>query len=70
MLAKDVSGDGNADVVAGNSDGVAVMLGNGLGSFGTLQNYVIDAQPRSIAMADFNGDGELRDGQRYGPDQR
>jgi hypothetical protein len=59
VLAKDVSGDGKADLVATNGDGVTVRLGNGLGSFGSAQNYVVGSQPHSLALADFNKDGTI-----------
>jgi Calx-beta domain/FG-GAP-like repeat len=38
---------------------VSVLLGNGLGSFGAPQNFAAGSFPRSVALADFNLDGNL-----------
>jgi hypothetical protein len=62
VAAADFNGDGNPDVAAetpvilysGGNGGVAVLLGNGDGTF---QNYVLYAAgqyPNSLAVADFN----------------
>ena len=45
VTAGDVNGDGKADLVAANSDGVAVLLGNGLGSLRAAQIYAVGSQP-------------------------
>ena len=38
---------------------IAVLLGNGNGTFQTAKNYNTGVQPSSIQAADFNGDGKL-----------
>jgi Bacterial Ig-like domain (group 3)/FG-GAP-like repeat len=59
----DVNGDGKPDLVVMNEAGsVDVLLGNGNGTFQTAlitptPNANLEAQ--SLALADFNGDGEL-----------
>jgi hypothetical protein len=50
--------DGKLDLVVASSQ-VAVLLGNGDGTFQPAQNYAIPSAPRWVAVADFNGDGNL-----------
>jgi FG-GAP-like repeat/FG-GAP repeat len=57
MTAGDVNGDGHIDVVTGTSSNVAVLLGDGTGDFGSVQNYAAGYFPAGIALADFNHDG-------------
>jgi hypothetical protein len=54
-----VNGDGKADLVSANPYGnvVNVLLGIGTGSFGAAQSYAAGGSPYSVALADFNGDG-------------
>ena len=60
----DVNGDGKLDLVGavsftaihGNGS-VAVLLGNGDGSFQLPTYYGTGLLPRALALADFNGDG-------------
>ncbi|MGA2588561.1 MAG: FG-GAP-like repeat-containing protein [Bryobacteraceae bacterium] len=61
----DVNGDGRPDLVVAN-DGygnipgkVGVLLGQGDGTFGPVQEYSAGVNPFSIALGDFNGDGNL-----------
>jgi len=61
----DINGDGRPDLVVAN-DGygnipgkVGVMLGQGDGTFGPMQEYGAGVNPFSIALGDFNGDGSL-----------
>ena len=59
----DLNRDGKPDLVAANSgtgspnDDVSVLLGNGDGTFATAVSYAVGDRPRSIAIADLNGDG-------------
>ncbi|MGO4884593.1 MAG: FG-GAP-like repeat-containing protein [Bryobacteraceae bacterium] len=61
----DVNGDGAPDLLVacdgyGNIPGkLAVLLGNGDGTFGTAVHYSAGVNPFSIALGDFNGDGHL-----------
>ena len=61
----DFNGDGKLDLAVVNhgfSDtrddgGVSILLGNGDGTFQTARNFSAGKQPESIAIADFNSDG-------------
>ena len=57
----DFNGDGKQDLaVAGNGGSqsrVTIFLGNGAGSFGTATNFNAGINPTSVAVGDFNGDG-------------
>ena len=59
----DFNGDGNLDIATANfdSDNVSVLLGNGNGIFGTATSVSVGVGngPRSIALVDFNNDGNL-----------
>jgi len=63
----DFNGDGKPDMaVASLGDGpaftngsVSVLLGNGDGTFRTAVSYRTDPGPVSVAVGDFNGDGNL-----------
>jgi hypothetical protein len=59
----DFNGDGKVDfATANNSGSVSVLLGNGDGTFQTAINYDtgsgFTSYPWSVAVGDFNGDGE------------
>jgi len=61
----DINGDGRPDLVVAN-DGygnipgkVGVLLGQGDGTFGAIKEYGAGVNPFSIALGDFNGDGNL-----------
>ena len=41
------------------SDNVSILLGNGRGTFGTATNFAVGDFPSSVAIADFNSDGDL-----------
>src|SRR5262249_53561678 len=53
--------DGKRDLAGANasSNNVSVLLGNGSGTFGTATNFAAGTLPRSVAIADLNGDGKL-----------
>jgi hypothetical protein len=64
IVAGDFNGDGHQDLAVTNyvfstSSNVAVLLGNGDGTFGSPQTYAVGAGAQSMAVGDFNGDGKL-----------
>jgi len=61
IASADFNGDGNMDIASANygSNNVSVLLGNGLGGFGTATNFAVGTAPQSITSADFNGDGKM-----------
>jgi len=56
----DFNHDGKLDLaVADSGSNVAVLLGNGDGTFKPAVYYTVGVGPVSVAAADFNGDGNL-----------
>jgi FG-GAP-like repeat len=57
----DFNGDGRADLVVGNLvDSVAVLLGNGDGTFQPTVSYDLSFETSPpVAVGDFNGDGRI-----------
>jgi len=60
----DVNNDGDVDIVvadngAGAGNTVSILLGNGDGSFLDRSTLLTGTGPTDIALADFNGDGNL-----------
>lgn len=62
----DFTGDGVLDIVAANSGpslretgSVSVLAGNGDGTFQDALDTSVDLSPKSLAVADFDGDGTL-----------
>ena len=65
LAVHDLNGNGKPDLVATNSDdnsstndSVAVLLGNGDGTFGVAANYAVRVQPISVAIDDIDNDGK------------
>src|SRR5262249_18489405 len=57
----DFNGDGKLDLAfnSAQADGpVAVVLGNGDGTFGTAQTFAVNGEGVAIAVADLNADGK------------
>src|ERR1700733_14333472 len=61
VVAADLNGDGKLDLVTSNgSSGIAVLLGNGDGTFQSPQTFATGGVfPVSIAFGDFDNDGKL-----------
>jgi hypothetical protein len=61
LLAVDVDGNGTTDLVVSDSanNQIAVLPGNGNGTFGTVLSYAPAASLSSLAAADFNGDNRV-----------
>jgi hypothetical protein len=66
IVAADFNGDGNLDLAASNGGnawtdpgGIAILLGNGDGTFSAPRLFPAGLNPVSIAAADFNGDGRI-----------
>ncbi|MEG4815246.1 S8 family serine peptidase [Microcoleus sp. K5-D4] len=61
----DFNSDGNLDIASPWSIGgefpsyrVAILLGNGTGSFGTATSFDVVSSPYAVAVGDFNGDSK------------
>jgi hypothetical protein len=58
----DFNGDGNLDLVVGNTaftnTHINVLFGTGTGSFGAPLTLTAGTRPVGVAVADFNGDGK------------
>jgi uncharacterized protein (TIGR03437 family) len=66
IVTADFNGDGKADLAVsdpGNpgtsNGGVAILLGNGDGTFQTATYFAAGQNPSSLAAGDFNGDGKM-----------
>ena len=57
VAASDMNGDGNADVVLVNANGLVVLLGNGDGTLGPPATFASAAGATAVAVGDVNGDG-------------
>ncbi len=57
----DMNGDGNLDVVTGNSgsDSISVLLGDGTGKFAAPIEFPKISYPLAVNLADVNHDGKL-----------
>jgi hypothetical protein len=60
LLALDINGDGNLDLVTGNplQNEVAVLMGLGNGNFQAVQEIPVPNGPVYVAPIDFNRDGK------------
>jgi len=56
----DFNKDGKSDIVTVNnaSQNISVLLGDGVGGFGTAKNYKVPSRPSSVTVGDFNKDGK------------
>jgi FG-GAP-like repeat len=61
LAVGDVNGDGKPDIATADVQfqDVAVMLGNGDGTFQSPAYYLADQTPFHVVMGDVNGDGKL-----------
>src|SRR5205823_894221 len=59
MAIADLDADGKPDVVVGHyhSGTLAILPGNGDGTFGAGREFATRGQPSSVAIADLNADG-------------
>src|SRR6267154_1698830 len=57
----DLNGDGKPDVVVGNGNlnTVSIFINNGNGTLTATRFVPVSRAVRSVALADFNGDGHL-----------
>ena len=60
MAAADFNGDGNKDVVVAQNNGtqVALLLGNGDGTFRSPTYFTAGLSPTTVIVGDFNHDGK------------
>jgi hypothetical protein len=60
LLALDIDGDGDLDLITGNTtqNDVAVLMGRGNGNFAAVQDYAVPNGPAYVAPIDFNRDGK------------
>ena len=59
MLAVDVNGDKNMDLVFGNNGYPSILFGNGDGTFQPIVDLPSTGECFGVAVADFNADGRL-----------
>ncbi|HEV2473297.1 MAG TPA: VCBS repeat-containing protein, partial [Chthonomonadales bacterium] len=59
LLAVDLDGDGKLDLVSANGNNIAVLYGNGDGTFGAPVNYYVGGSLEEIIATDVNRDGKL-----------
>ena len=60
VVAADVNGDGNLELVCANATGntLSVLTNNGSGRFAVASSISLDSAPYSVTAADVNGDGK------------
>ena len=61
IVAGDFRGDGQLDLAVTNptEDDIAILLGNGDGTFRRAVDYAVGIDPDVIVAGDFKGDGWL-----------
>ncbi len=61
IVAGDFNNDGRLDLVTSNyvTDNISVLLGNGAGTFTSVNNFEMGSGPQHLVAGDFNGDGRL-----------
>jgi hypothetical protein len=59
VVTADFNGDGRLDVAVENGNTIAVLLGNGDGTFQPYATYPANFNPVILATGDFNGDGAI-----------
>jgi hypothetical protein len=61
VVAADLDGDGELDLVTANPDrnNVSVLLNLGKGTFAAPVNYAAGKSPNTVSAADLDGDGKL-----------
>jgi len=63
VLVGDFNGDGKLDLAAATDNGIAILLGNGNGTFQPFSHvpslFSNDPEDELLALADFNNDGKL-----------
>ena len=65
VLASDVNGDGKPDLIipdggSGSTGALWILLNNGDTTYKSPVQYNLPASANSVALADFNGDGQTR----------
>ncbi|HZH32562.1 MAG TPA: FG-GAP-like repeat-containing protein [Pyrinomonadaceae bacterium] len=64
-VVADFNKDGSPDLAVSNSShdtgvgNISILIGNGTGGFAPTMNHPAVSVPRELAVADFNGDGQL-----------
>jgi hypothetical protein len=59
VATADLNGDGHADLVVADQNGLSVFLGNGNGTFQAPTLYSVGISSPSIVIADLNNDKRL-----------
>jgi FG-GAP-like repeat len=59
VVTADFNNDGILDLAVGNAGNLAILLGNGDGTFQPVARYQANYEPQIIASGDFNGDGAI-----------
>jgi hypothetical protein len=59
LIARDLNGDGRADLILTSSAALSVSLSNGDGTFAAPVTFNLGATPTDVAVADLRGNGKL-----------